>query len=279
LLWLALRLVNAGPQEALTVRVMSYNIHHGAGNDVCEPPAARVPPAADCGLNLDRIAKVIHSRRPDIVALQEVDQFWGRSGGVDQAAYLARVLGMSPCVGMNLDHEPDAHSAVQHKYGTAILSRFPMRDCNNTLLPKAAPESEQRGLLTATVEVRGTNLGFLNTHLHTQAADRIAQLQRVTTLARSCSGPVVLTGDFNARPSETSLNPLRALLRDAWELKGAGSGFTLPAGVDRGPDRRIDYIWVSSGVNVAGIFVDVRPVTALASDHYPVVADIVLSAN
>jgi endonuclease/exonuclease/phosphatase family metal-dependent hydrolase len=278
-LGLALCAARAVAQDPANLRIMSYNIHHATGNDSCSSPAATIPPAAECGLNLNRIADIIRTHSPDIVGLQEVDQFWGRSGNIDQAAFLAQALGMSLCAGMNLDHAPDAHSNVRHRYGTAILSRFPIRDCNNTPLPKAADESERRGLLTAGIDVRGTTLLFYNTHLHTRAADRVIQLKKLAALLGLQSGPMVLVGDLNARPSEASLAPLRVLLRDAWDLAGTGSGFTLPAAIDRQPDRRIDYVWVSSGIEVVRTSVDIRPATTMASDHYPVAADVRLNTK
>src|SRR5690606_29450074 len=74
------------PVVAGGVRVMTYNIHHASGNDDCtdeETPEGEIP-EPDCALDLERIAQVIESQSPDIVALQEVDRFWARSGGVDQ---------------------------------------------------------------------------------------------------------------------------------------------------------------------------------------------------
>ena len=46
--------------EPLQIRVLSYNIHHGAG--------------VDGKLDLPRIAGVITAVKPDLVALQEVDR-------------------------------------------------------------------------------------------------------------------------------------------------------------------------------------------------------------
>ena len=62
------------------IRVLSYNIHKGVG--------------MDGKLDLLRIAKVVLSEHPDIVALQAVDQSTGRSNGVDQAAALGKLTGM-----------------------------------------------------------------------------------------------------------------------------------------------------------------------------------------
>ena len=45
--------------EPLRIRVLSYNIHHGEGQDFI--------------VDLERIARLINSVEPDVVALQEVD--------------------------------------------------------------------------------------------------------------------------------------------------------------------------------------------------------------
>lgn len=52
------------------LRVLSYNIHHGEG--------------VNRKLNLTRIADVIKSVNPDIVALREVDQGTERTNEIDQ---------------------------------------------------------------------------------------------------------------------------------------------------------------------------------------------------
>lgn len=119
----------AGPRP---LRVMSYNIHHGSGNIEC----TNVPGEPECALDIDAIANVVRTHEADVVGLQEVDRFWRRSGTVDQPAYLAEELGMHYCYGPNLVHPPDSHSTVPHEYGTAILSRFPILGCQNTLLPR-----------------------------------------------------------------------------------------------------------------------------------------------
>ena len=59
---------------------MTYNIHHGVGNDNA--------------LNLNRIASVILAANADIVSLQEVDHGVPRSGNVQQVNRLAELTGM-----------------------------------------------------------------------------------------------------------------------------------------------------------------------------------------
>jgi len=268
----------AGSRAASTAWLMSYNIHHGAGNDDCLTPApqAGTPPGPDCGLNLGRIASVIRSQNVDIVGLQEVDRFWGRSGMVDQAAELETLLGMQACYGANLDHQPDAHSAAPHQYGTLILSRYPILSCKNTALPRADTRNEQRGLLHAQIRAGDVKLQFYDTHLHTTEADRRLQVEAVVMQIGVPLGPAVLVGDLNARPTEAYLSPLFAVLSDAWGGAGTGPGFTSPALPARPPASRIDYVLASRLLPAISAVAVVTPATAMASDHYPVVAAVTL---
>src|SRR5690606_7643924 len=88
-----------------TVRVMSYNIHHAA------------PPSKPGVIDLDAIAAVIHAQQPDLVALQEVDVFTGRSGPFNQAEELGKRTGMSAHFFKAIDHDGG-------EYGLAILSKL-----------------------------------------------------------------------------------------------------------------------------------------------------------
>src|SRR5688572_15097627 len=66
-----------------TLRVLSYNIHHAN------------PPSKPGQIDLDAVARVITEHQPDLVALQEVDSFTGRSGAFNQAAELGKRTGLS----------------------------------------------------------------------------------------------------------------------------------------------------------------------------------------
>ncbi len=260
--------------------VAAYNIKHGAGNDTCTtlPAEPGQPPNPDCALDLPRIATVIEQSGADIVGLQEVDRFWARSGTVDQPQELADMLGWHSCYGANLDHNPDSHSTVPHQYGTAILSRYPILECTNTLLPKANPPAgEQRGLLEALINVRGVPLRFYNTHLHTQLADRLVQTEAIAEVLDDRGGLAVLVGDLNARPDEPSLQVLYDRLVDVWPVaRPDDPGYTYIASPTRAPDRRIDYVMISNDIRLDSADVQLNELTALASDHYPVVASIAL---
>jgi endonuclease/exonuclease/phosphatase family metal-dependent hydrolase len=287
LTWLgpSLSATQGATQAGLRVlRVMSYNIKHGQTNAVCtqSPPAPGQAPAPDCNLDLKASAAVIRAHQPDIVGLQEMDRFWARSADQDEPAVLASALGMPhQCYAPNLDHRPDVHSAVPHQYGTAILSRFPILECTNALLPRTG-ESEQRGLTLAVIDVRGVSLRVYNTHLHTASADRLLQTAEIArVLDAAGNAPLLLMGDFNARPTAPELGPIQSRLVDAWRQAGKATpdnpdGLTSPARLSGPPTSRIDYVFASSAIIVDSVHVPLDAQTRAASDHYPVVANVSL---
>jgi endonuclease/exonuclease/phosphatase family metal-dependent hydrolase len=274
----------AGPRP---LRIMSYNIKHGQTNASCTQPP-RIPgepPFPDCNLDLQASIAVIRAHNPDIVGVQEVDRFWARSAYQDEPAVIAAGLGMQHyCYAPNLDHQPDTHANVPHQYGTVIVSRFPILDCSNTLLRRTGT-NEQRGLTRALINVRGVPLQFHNTHLHTTAADRLMQTADIAGVIDAApAGPMVLVGDFNARPTAAEMVPIYSRFLDAWLEAGAPAaenpnGYTSPSNLAGLPTSRIDYAFVSPDVTVALTVVPIDSETRLAADHYPVVADIALPGS
>jgi len=240
------------PDRRPAVTAMAYNIHHGEGTDGV--------------LDLDRIAQVIRASGADLVALQEVDRHWSeRSLLADQAAELGAALDMEVAYGANLDHDPAAPGQPRRQYGTAILSRHPILASRNIPLPNIG--GEQRGLLEAVVAVDGLRTRVYSTHFqHNNAVERRLQADAVRELIGTPDDPVLLMGDLNAVPEAPELAGLLPAFRDA----AAGAGPTYPA---EAPDRRIDYVLVSPWVEVTGAEVLSTP----ASDHLPVVADLLLA--
>ena len=242
--------------RALTV--MSYNIH--LGRDV------------DGVLDLDRIADVIRSQTPDLVALQEVGRHWSADSDFgDQPAQLARLLGMEWVYGANLDRDPPAPGAPRREYGIAILTAWPVADSEHVLLPRVSAENEQRGLLALDVDVDGAPFRLYNAHLGVSAEDRRVQVEALLAAADKATGPHALVGDFNARPQAPELAPLFDRFRDAWTVGGEGDGFTFPASA---PASRIDYVLGSPQLAVSGADVPALP----GSDHLPLVAELAIAA-
>lgn len=242
------------------LRVMSFNIHHGAGIDGV--------------LDLDRTAATIRQEAPDVVGLQEVDHHFGsRSDFVDQTRALADKLHMHAVFGANLDLAPTNPGDPRRQYGTAILSRWPILESENTLLPRY-DDHEQRGLLYARVLVKGVPVAAYTTHLqHNTPAEQLDQAQAVADVVNESSDPAVLTGDMNVRPDSAPAQVLTGSLTDAWVAGGDdGPGYTFHTG---DLTARIDYVMTSTDVTVE----HTKVVDSVASDHLPVVADVRVPAE
>ncbi|WP_370614296.1 endonuclease/exonuclease/phosphatase family protein [Mumia sp. Pv 4-285] len=242
---------------ARVVDVMTFNIHHGAG--------------ADDLVSLERIADVIRDSGADVVGLQEVDRhFSARSGWADQATELADLLGYEVAFGANIDRDPPAPGQPRIQYGTAILSKHPIVGWSNTWLARTGNQ-EQRGLLTAEIDVRGTRLTVLNTHLAASSQpDRLAQTAQIAA-AVDPRQPTVLFGDLNALPDAPEIATLNDVLTDAWTVSGRGEGLTYPTDV---PKSRIDYVYTTRSAKPLRTRV-LTEVTE-ASDHLPVVSRVLV---
>jgi len=237
-----------------TIRVMSYNVHRCVGTD-------RV-------LSPERIAKVIQACNPDIVSLQELDVRRARTGGVDQAAEIARMLGMEM-------HFHPAYQVQDEHFGDAIFTALPNRLVRRGGLP--APirrrELERRGALWVEVETPAASLQVVNTHLGLLAIERSIQVDAL--LGHEwlgdplCHKPVLLMGDFNAVPRSRAYRRLVRHLKDA--NAGRKHGATFPS---RFPFLRLDHIFMSGNITVHSIAPVRNGATAVASDHLPLVADI-----
>ena len=253
-----------GPdQPPIPVRLVTFNTHHGGGDDGHH--------------DLPRLATVLAAADADVICLQEVDRHFGaRSENVDQALLLARALDMQLAWGPAID-EPRPGGQPRGEYGNALLSRLPILISDVHRLPG---RGEPRSALRTMIELDGGALWVTNTHLSRSGTDRTAQ---VAALADLHTGPMetgIVVGDFNTGPDAPELAALRARFADAWELANerddrAGwkfwqhdEGNTHPA---RSPHRRIDHAWVTQGVAVAAAQVLDG---GGASDHLPLMVDL-----
>lgn len=250
------------------VRVMTWNIRTGVGNDPTSP-GKRTPP------DLERIARVIQTVNPDIVALQEVDRGRERTLGVDQPEFLGGLLRIDYRYGPNLVDD-------EGEYGIAILTPHPVRAFHHELLPGVSGW-EPRGYIEAVIDIPGAEqVTVVNTHLQVafgDGEDEAARQRResaaiVAQRVLEAEGPALLTGDFNAEPTVGDLDALSAL-EDAWISVGSESdGKTFPATPFGDPETRIDAVFANSRFRVEDCRVLRDEETALASDHYPVVVEL-----
>lgn len=231
-----------------SLRLMTYNIHHGEG--------------MDAKLDLERLAKVITGCRPDLVAVQEVDVKTRRSEGVDQAAELARLTGMHYAFGKFMDFDGG-------EYGQMVLSKFPIAKVRNLPLP-AGPEPRAALAVDLNLDDDGPagsgRLVFVGNHFYATEEERVAQALRLTELlAEEITGgvPVILAGDFNSTPESKPM----AILGKHWLDPTLGKNHhTWPS--DR-PRVEIDHILYFPAPRFKFVKSKVL-VEKIASDHRPV---------
>ncbi len=237
----------ASAGEPVRLRVLCYNIHHAEG--------------VDRRLDVERIARVIASVKPDIVALQEVDRRAKRTQSVDQPSELARLTDLHVVFGANIPLPGGS-------YGNALLSRFPIARHENHLLPN--PEGgEQRGLLEAEVAVGSGNqrLLVLVTHLDFEASgrQRLASASVINALvAERAEQPALLAGDLNDTPGSQTLKELASM----WRPVNAKPMPTVPVGR---PTKQIDFILYRPPDRWRVVQVDVLD-EVVASDHRAIFA-------
>ena len=246
------------------IRVMTWNIHHAEG--------------VDRTIDVDRIARIILSEKPDIVALQEVDRGVERSKKIDIITALADRTDMTYAFGKTIDYQGG-------DYGNAFLTRFPILEERN-LHYKMIREGEQRGLLQLVLDVRGEEIVVVNTHLDSREDDsaRVASIEELNvTLSGYSPRPVIVCGDMNDGPQSRVITQLKKDYVDSWEQAGRGEGFTYPSDE---PKKRIDYIFILKNPNPerASAAVQLRPVSARvlpssASDHLPLLVEFELSTE
>jgi endonuclease/exonuclease/phosphatase family metal-dependent hydrolase len=231
------------PVPRRPLRILSYNL---------EGHAALVHPG-----HLEEIARVIRDLRPDLVALQEVHRGTWEARFHDQAVELQRLTGMSGGFGPSF-------GVLGGEFGNAILVRGTLRDIGVVPLPSLG---EPRSLLRARVDVGGTELDFMATHLAAWGGlnrrIRTRQAYCLAEQARAAGRRLVLCGDLNATPDSAEL----AALLEGRLLRLSGRAAEPTHAL---LDQRIDYIFAGPGWEVGpAAVVRVGP-----SDHWPITAEL-----
>lgn len=246
-----------GPVSSRTLRVATYNVHSCIGMD------GRLSP--------ERIARVIARCEPDIVCLQELDMRRARTEGIDQAHRIAEILDMTY-------HFHPALHIEEERYGDAVLTHLPMRTVKTGALPhwRDLKSTEPRGALWVEVQLDGTRVQIVNTHLGLRARDRKLQMEALLGEEwlghPDCRSPVVFCGDLNALPGSRVYKMLGRRLLDAQRVMRRHRPRATFSG--RFPSARIDHVFVDAGVDVRSIEVPNNELCRLASDHLPLVVEI-----
>lgn len=275
---------NASRGRHRSLRVMSYNIRHGAGTDGV--------------YDLRRVVDVIESVDPDIVALQEVDKNYhvpwresSRSNLDDQPELLTERLGMNTEYFVHIDYAGtedhfDNYEDAKGQYGDLILSKYPI--LASEFHPFNAQQHEDdyyhNGIAETKINAKGAHFWFYTVHSNAFSVEiNEKQQKQLTQTTSNRKLPRILGGDFNARYGIGD-NPRQVtyeILNDAYVdiLRQTGDDeYTIPAPGNDGNKRRLDYIFTSEGVGIEGgnVLTNGPP---SPSDHRAIIADLVLTAG
>ncbi|MBD3422196.1 MAG: hypothetical protein GF398_18950 [Chitinivibrionales bacterium] len=243
----------AGVARSDTLRIMTYNVHSCIGLD------RRVAP--------ERIAAVIEHYQPHIVALQELDANREQTGWVDQARDIAKK------VSMHHHFHPSYGLVEEAQFGNAVMSILPVTCVKKGALPRERT-AEPRGVLWVKVE---TSLGFVNvftTHFGLTRRERRKQVESLVGdewLKQVSAGePTIVCGDFNATPESVVYRKMHARYASAMNAPGHKRITRSWLGV-----MHLDHLFYSGVLKVAHVMVPHNHLTRRASDHYPVIVDLV----
>ena len=237
------------------LRIATYNIHKCRGLD------RRVSPT--------RIAEVIRQLNADVIALQEVLDVREGRPGLDQARCIAQALDSYEWVfGENRQLYGGA-------YGNMTLSRIqPVFSFNYDLTWR---HRERRGCLRTDFDIDGTLLHVFNVHLGTSFTERRHQARRLASTdvlhQAHLSGRKVVLGDFNEWT--------RGL---ASQLMGTAFHSARPRGLLRSrktypgilPVLHLDHFYYDDRISLVSTHVTRTRQALIASDHLPLMAEIVI---
>jgi endonuclease/exonuclease/phosphatase family metal-dependent hydrolase len=203
---------------------------------------------------------------PDVLLLQEV-----RCDGLgDQADEVADALGYDIRRSVEGHRDDDGHE------GIAVLSRVPLLDCDDELLPTSEPA---RRILVARAEIDGAPVSIACGH--TVAVPEDVRAEQVRALLARREDPLVLGADLNDVPAVIGPMLTDAGLHDAlagdevatWPMCRQTFGDAWRSQIGRAPhfsleQRRLDYL-LTRGVDV--VAAGVEPLRGddgtYASDH------------
>ncbi|HKA83050.1 MAG TPA: endonuclease/exonuclease/phosphatase family protein [Acidimicrobiales bacterium] len=237
------------------------------------------------GVDVRAVSDHVRAMAADVVVFQEVQFF--------QARAIARSLG-AESRSWGFKHWP----IRTWPEGMAVIGvTQPALARTHAITHRAMPLSSRRRILqVATVRVdpasgsesgAGIFVTLINVHLSTGDATSIRMLEADAVLRRIAERdrPAIVAGDLNDRPGSAVYTRFEeAGLRDVWAIlrpdePGSTNWRAWVPGTTKPPTRRIDYVFVSDGLNPESVSVPRYgdpgfPPFASISDHLPVTATV-----
>lgn len=258
----------------------TYNIQYGTGKD------GRV--------DLARVVGELGAA--DVIALQEVDRFFARSGDVDQAAAIAGLMPdrywvFGPGVDVDASFKgPDGRLVNRRRrFGNMLLSRWPILSSRNHLLPKdgmVRQMSVQRSAIEAVIAPPARPLRVYSVHLgNTSAPERARQIERLLEIHKQAPSAVGVISGAELQPHWLSGGaappmPPSAILMGDFNLAPDSREYEMLCGpLDPNYGRITTFdglvdVWVAAGHDPAAGVTFVRRGHPERSDYMFVTADL-----
>lgn len=221
------------------MRVATYNVHDCVGAD------GRYSP--------ERIAEVLLELDAQVIALQEMTlDHAGDLLGSLEATTRMRVL------------DGTLFERGTGGYGNVLLSQS--RIVAQTRHELTVARREPRGALDARLEIGGDELRVCALHLGLARRERRHQIERLSGLLANGRVATVLLGDFNVWVGSWELRPLARLGFRHLKVRSFPTWGT--------PILSLDRIFAVSPAVIRRCWRHASPLSRVASDHYPIVAEI-----
>jgi endonuclease/exonuclease/phosphatase family metal-dependent hydrolase len=247
----------AAPAKPKTLTILTYNLQQGS--------------ALDGNRNWENQLALVRKINADVIGLQESDTARPSDGHVAAVKYFGARLGYHIYYGPN---------TVSGTYGTAILSRFPLKNPRSFF---TFSDEDEVGTAVAEFELGGKTFAFFSSH----PSGRVPKRCHAEELIRQAKpyNDVIAVGDYNATPKAESYRILTAHFKDSWvevhpdavgrlhavlRPRGAirphgSSGQIAASGDTIAMPERIDHIFLSKPLKVLESYY--LPAPASETDH------------
>tara|TARA_R100000687_G_scaffold48416_2_gene38692 strand:- start:3375 stop:4088 length:714 start_codon:yes stop_codon:yes gene_type:complete len=234
---------NTQPLHPPNIRVMTWNIHGGVG--------------PDRRLDLQRVVDLIRRHQPQIVALQEIDSRGRHVSSPDPFDFLREKLGGNIFASR-------AIRTAEGDYGHALISCWPMAAAQSHDI--SYKRREPRIAIEAVVETPYAPLQVVAAHLGLSLRERLYQAEKLLQILHRGKDRSVLLGDLN---DWIGRSKVRRVLNG--HFPGHTHFRTFPA---VRPILSLDRIYCHPRSMLHRSRTDRE--ARFASDHLPVIADLVL---
>jgi endonuclease/exonuclease/phosphatase family metal-dependent hydrolase len=247
---------SAGP--AMRLRIVTYNIHKGVGTDGL--------------LDVRRVAEIVRHYDPHVVCLQEV--LWNppQDGERTQPQDLREAIGLPHAVVALNCHRP------QGTYGNMTLSKFPIDEHEN--LDLTMPLRKTRAALYTRIRLPHAPLHVFNAHLGLAGYERLRQMRLLvedTPRLAPERESVVYLGDMNDWQHRIYGDVLvEAGFRCAVGDRDDPGHSTFPS---RMPVAALDKVFVRGAVTAVHAHPSRLALARVASDHLPLVAELLVAVR